>query len=132
MKPDDTIYPVISGRLITLMNDYGNLATGSLVELDFSEIENTNLADEAMNYIRYKYETRSASVTYLRVFVPAVRCFDTFATIRSVDSFQAYNDDLKKQYREYLDNLVPEGRPVYSENYKRFLVAVPRTIQRGQ
>lgn len=132
MKPDETIYPVISGRLMILMNDYGNLATGSPVELDFSEIENTNLVEEAMNYIRYKYDTRSASVTYLRVLVPAVRCFDTFATMHNVESFQAYNDDLKKQYREYLDNLVPEGRPVYSETYKRFLVAVPRTIQRGQ
>ena len=132
MRSNEAVYPIISVDTIMLINDYGNLATGTKVELDFSGIENKNLVNEAMNFIRYKYETKSASVTYLRVLVPAVRCFYEFAKINDIDSFQDYDDELKNVYRDYLNNLEPGGRGQYSETYKRFLLAVPRTIQRGQ
>ncbi len=126
IQADTTIYPVISGQVITLMNDYGNLATGRPEVLDLSVLENARLAEEAMDYILYKYEGQTASVLLLRCFVKAVKYFDAFATIARVETFQEFDDDLKKKYRDYLDSLS------HSEMYKRFLVAVPRTIQRGQ
>mgnify|MGYP001336782440 CR=1 FL=1 len=126
IQADTTIYPVISGRIITLMNDYGNLATGRPEVLDLSVLENARLAEEATEYILYKYESQAASVLLLKCFVKAVKYFDAFATIARVETFQEFDDDLKKKYRDYLDGLG------HSEMYKRFLVAVPRTIQRGQ
>ena len=126
IKADTTIYPVISGKVITLMNDYGNLATGRPEVLDLSFLENTRLAEEATEYILYKYEGQTASVLLLKCFVKAVKYFDAFATIARVETFQEFDDDLKKEYCDYLDGLG------HSEMYKRFLVAVPRTIQSGQ
>lgn len=126
MKADTTIYPVISGRVITLMNDYGNMATGRPEVLDLSVLENTRLAEEAMDYILYKYESQTASVLFLKCLVKAVKYFDAFAGMAGIESFQEFDDDLKKKYREYLDGLS------LSQDYKRFLVVVPRTIQRGQ
>lgn len=126
IKFDPTTYPVISGRVITLMNDYGNLATGRPEVLDLSVLENERLAEEAMDYILYKYESQTASVLLLKCLVKAVKYFDAFAIMAGVESFQEFDDDLKKKYRDYLDGLS------HSETYKRFLVAVPRTIQRGQ
>ena len=126
IKADTTIYPVISGRVITLVNDYGNLATGRPEVLDLSFLENARLAEEATEYILYKYESQTASVLLLKCLLKAVKYFDAFATIERVVTFQEFDDDLKKKYRDYLDGLG------HSETYKRFLVAVPRTIQRGQ
>jgi hypothetical protein len=108
------------------MNDYGNLATGRPEVLDLSILENPRLAEEAMDYILYKYESQTASVLLLKCLVKAVKYFDTFAIMAGVESFQEFDDDLKKKYRDYLDGLS------HSDTYKRFLVAVPRTIQRGQ
>lgn len=132
MRAKDPVYPFISGDVMILMNDYGNLATGAEVKLDFSGIGNAQLIEEAMKYFSYKYETKSASVTYLKVLIPAIKCFDIFATIHGVESFQDYDDRLKKLYHDYLEGYAPEGRSSYSESYKKFLLAVPRTIQRGQ
>lgn len=126
MKADTTKYPVISGLVITLMNDYGNMATGRPEVLDLSVLENTRLAEEAMDYILYKYESQTASTLFLKCLVEAVKYFDAFAGMAGVESFQEFDDDLKKKYREYLDGLN------LSEAYRRYLVAVPRTIQRGQ
>lgn len=61
IKADTTIYPVISGQVITLMNDYGNLATGRPEVLDLSVLENTRLAEETMDYILYKYESQTVA-----------------------------------------------------------------------
>jgi hypothetical protein len=122
----NTIYPIISGWVITLMNDYGNMATGRPEVLDLSLIENTRLAEEAMDYFLYKYESQTASTLFLKCLVKAVKYFDAFAGMAGVESFQEFDDDLKKRYREYLDGLS------LSKDYKRYLLAVPRTIQRGQ
>lgn len=126
IQADTTIYPVTSGRVITLMNDYGNLATGRPEVLGLSFLENARLAEEAMDYILYKYESQTASTLFLKCLAEAVKYFDAFAGMAGIESFQEFDDDLKKKYREYLDGLS------LSQDYKRFLVVVPRTIQRGQ
>jgi len=122
--------PVGDDKWLILSDNYGDAATGQKFCLDFSDICVDQLAMEAKECIRRKYEARAASTTYLRVLVPAVRHFAVFAKANGINSFLEYTDELGISYQNYLRTLrMPEGN-FYSVKYQRYLWSVPAMIRR--
>lgn len=122
-------YPIIEGDVITILDDYSNAATGRELRLDFGDIAVDNIKEEAKDCICRKYAARSASPTYLRVLVPAVRRFALFAKERGIDSFAAYDSTVPQEYLTYLGHLGEEDGRGYSAKYIRYLWSVPMMIK---
>lgn len=122
-------YPIIDGDMVIILDDYSLAATGKELKLDFSDIAVENIKKEAKECIIGKYKNKSASPTYLRVLIPAVRRFALFAKDKGLHSFAEYTEEIADAYLAYLNNLNVADERRYSTNYIRYLWSVPLMIK---